>query len=242
MNGNFVVNEGYDYTDTLSGEHMTHRSRYPIFPTNRGWTLLNSYSFARTPPLPLNYSNQFTIEFECFTFYYARIFMLMHPNVSEQESSRIDDYLWAEIDDSYAEVDNDQIYSIYDYSFKLDTFRWSKVYVSFQKMDNTSYFQACFYKRVMFNDTDSATKSYDDHWFTVNSTYYPSFEELVVSFYTNDIILKNVKFYKYAMNFQTVIDDMGSYIDPASDKSNTNFANGFYDGYYYKFRSDSYSK
>ena len=242
MDGNFVVNEGYDYTDALSGEHMTHRSRYPVFPTNRGWAQLNSYSFVRTPPLPLGNSNQFTIEFECFTFYYTWMRIHFHPNVSELEGSSAYQYLWVEIDDDYAEVDSENMTYVYSSSFKIDNFKWNKIYVTFQKLENSSSFDIWLYKRVMLNNTSNVTYSYYDYWFTISSTYFPDFEELILSFFANDIILNNLKFYKYAMNFQTVIEDLGPYYDPATDNSNTNFANNYYSYYYYKFRSDSYSK
>ena len=118
---------------------------------------------------------------------------------------------------------------------KLVAYRWSRVYITFARSSDGSQQEFCIYKRELTN-TGYRPLNPSNYLCTSSPSYIIDEEEIEINLRTSNIILANFKFYRYAMNQQTIYVDMPAY-SPDVNPTKYSFSQSYH--YNYPTTSDS---
>jgi hypothetical protein len=210
--------------NALANTYIYQHIDYPeVYPTDKGWALLKKDSWIITDWLAFGNLHQFSFGFDVFpatdkfsfevyikgdSHPYQTIFKFTESSIKMQHPS------------AYLTTSN------------VKALKWNKIFISYYLTHayNWMSISICVTQLVSTGDSTNVVETSE---VLVPYSYFGQTGSYVyIGFYRNGIILKNLVYFKHAVNHK-YLTDLGPY--RYGDDTSFNFQQNFYDGYYKYF-------
>lgn len=202
FNDTHVVNACLRTKDINGTDVNFHNEQvqYPPVPTSRGWILLDNLETAqfRSDHLPFDNSYQFTIEFEVMPSYSSFV-IKVSPYENIVTTGRME-FNFREGGLTVAQPSKSST------NIKLIAKSWNRVFITYRYSYNLDELIITVYHCPVQDSGATIPVIYYYSFTTVYSTKGFLVDELYPLFQKSRAILRYVKFYKYAMSYQTIYD------------------------------------
>jgi hypothetical protein len=194
-----------------------------VYPTEYGWLMLQDRGEYITDEVDLTNTHQFTLVFEVFPIKNNFNFEVIFIDEDGDEKIKV------RFTDNITRVVNRSRWS---YSIKAQEYTWNKVFITFCTTDETDKFNIDFYFQRLQLDSSGSAIPEKFAAEGISTNHGISGETMQIKFYKVFGFLKNVKYYKYAVNEFDIINTFGVYY--YADTSDYYFQQDYY-AYYYEY-------
>jgi cysteine-rich repeat protein len=201
-----------------------------VYPTSRGWALLKSDTWVLSDWLDFGDLHQFSFGFTVFPFtntFSFEVFLIdMVDNLTP---------IKIEFRENEIKATNPSASTTFSY---IRAQQWNRVIISVFDTDSADQIRIECYISPLLESTDPSNIIEAPGVYTSKSYNGLFGSKIRIGFYKSGVILKNIGYYKYAINEQ-YLKDLGSY--KYGDDVDFDFQSEFYDEYYKYFDNKSAS-
>jgi hypothetical protein len=210
--------------NALASNYIYQEQDYPeVYPTDKGWALLKKDSWIKTELLEFGNLHQFSFGFEVFPATQKFSFEVYIKGDTHLYNTIIrftESYIWMQHPTAYLTTSN------------VKALKWNRVFISYYLTHAYNLMGISIHVASLVSTGDNTNVVETSEVLVPYSYYGQTGSYIFIGFYRNGIILKNLVYFKHAVN-QGYLTDLGPY--RYGDDTSFNFQQSFYDDYYKYF-------